>query len=150
MKLPDFNKIKLTDPAHIERHKEFVKMCVTIKVRQKDIVKWTKESKGNVSAFYNGKVPIGDSFYGKFWNAFGTRLKSNGFSPDDLSFANEQPVQTHTKTDLADMDKEMARLRTENILLRKENQALRDIIIEKFSEEELERLQIIVSRPKGN
>lgn len=125
-------------------------MCLTLKVRQKDIAKWTGESKGNVSDFYNGKRPIGNSFYGKFWEAFGSRLRIEGFIPDDLWMVNELPIQTNTKTERADLDKEMARLRTENILLRKENQALRDIIIEKFSEEELERLQIVVSRPKGN
>jgi hypothetical protein len=125
-------------------------MCIALKVRQRDIAKWTREAKGNVSQFFNGKKPIGDTFYGKFWEAFGTRLKIEGFSPDDLSFVNELHVQINTKTEGAAHDKEIARLRTENILLRKENQALRDIIIEKFSEEELERLQIVVSRPKGN
>ena len=125
-------------------------MCIALKVRQRDIAKWTREAKGNVSQFFNGKKPIGDTFYGRFWETFGSRLRIEGFNPPDLSFANEQPIQTSTKTERDAHDKEIARLRTENILLRKENQALRDIIIEKFSEEELERLQIVVSRPKGN
>lgn len=73
--------MKLTKPFDIERQKQFKKMVdvllkgKVIRFYTKEIAEKTGDSKGNVSRYYHGDIPIGDKFWNAFQEAYGDELK---------------------------------------------------------------------------
>src|ERR1700761_8498938 len=71
----------LTNPADIERHRQFRKMVDDLEkysyIRHytSDIQKRTGESSGNIANYYNGKKPIGDNFITRFEEEYAEDLK---------------------------------------------------------------------------
>lgn len=75
------NTVPLSNPIDIERHRQFKKdvddlaRLGHLRHYTAEIKRETGESTGNISNYYQGKVPIGDNFLKKFNKAFGRTLK---------------------------------------------------------------------------